>query len=141
MAEPPKAFYDALRFIYPQWLPEAVDTNYRSLTPALFKKHFDQLSRKYGFTIRPSQPMLTELAYYLLSDTSKTNDVIGFLEMLKEDYPPDFKLYDTLGDCFARKGDTENAISNYRAALVLDPQSRQTQEKLKALNTPRKKAL
>ena len=48
-------------------------------------------------------------------------------------YPQDYNSYDSLGDAYAKKGDKQKAIDNYRMSLKLNPGFKESKTKLDAL--------
>jgi tetratricopeptide (TPR) repeat protein len=127
-AEPVKAEYDGLRFIFSNWKPAATDT-----TAALIKKHYEAFPAEYGFNILPPEAFVNTQAYILMNEPGKINDAIELLEMNVANYPASYNVYDSLGDGYAKKGDKEKAIANYKKALELNPASAETKTKLQAL--------
>jgi cytochrome c-type biogenesis protein CcmH/NrfG len=49
-------------------------------------------------------------------------------------YPQTFNVYDSLGEAYMIKGETELAIKNYARSLELNPGNTNAGEKLKKLN-------
>ncbi|HZY39414.1 MAG TPA: alpha/beta hydrolase-fold protein, partial [Mucilaginibacter sp.] len=128
-SQPPKAFFDGIRFIYPDWGIAITDT-----TLALVKAHYRRLSERYGYTIDPPATYLNDWAYSLMGDFGKTDPAIEIFRYNVEQHPGKWEYYDSLGDGYAAKGDKQQAISSYRKAISLDPKnSGETQNKLKAL--------
>ena len=129
-SEPVKAEYDALRFIFSQsWQPSLADT-----TAALIKKFYSQLSEEYGYTILPPENIINNMGYTVLSDPSRISEALELFKFNVENYPESFNVYDSIGDAYAQKGDTQNAISNYKKALQINPDSKETIKKLKEIN-------
>jgi predicted alpha/beta superfamily hydrolase len=128
-SQPPKAFFDAVRFIYPHWDISLTDT-----TLALVKAHYRRLSERYGYDIPPPSSYLNDWAYSLMGDFGLTDRAIEIFRYNVEQHPGVWGLYDSLGDGYATKGDKQQAMSSYRKAIALDSvNSTETQNKLKAL--------
>lgn len=65
---------------------------------------------------------LNKLGFELL-DLNRVNDAIEIFKLNAEEYPASFNVYDSLGEAYARKGDKEQAISNYKRSLELYPEN------------------
>ncbi|MCB0532937.1 MAG: tetratricopeptide repeat protein [Lewinellaceae bacterium] len=63
----------------------------------------------------------------------KTDDAIAIFQMNVELNPKSWNAYDSLGDAYAAKGDTENAKASYQKALELNPNFTASKEKLEKL--------
>ena len=48
-------------------------------------------------------------------------------------YPSSFNTYDSLGEAYMKKGETERAIANYRRSLELNPDNQNAVDRLRAL--------
>ena len=132
-SEPVKALYDGIRFIYPDWLPEAMDTNYLSVTAGILRIHFQQLSAKFGYVILPPEAALNELAYYQLSDPLRINEAMDLFQMNVQNFPFSYKALEGLGDAYTKKGDREKAVAAYRKSLALNPKNVSAGKKLMVL--------
>jgi CubicO group peptidase (beta-lactamase class C family) len=65
---------------------------------------------------------LNKLGFELL-DLNRVNDAIEIFKLNVAEYPASFNVYDSLGEAYARKGDKELAISNYKRSLDLYPEN------------------
>jgi C-terminal processing protease CtpA/Prc len=63
---------------------------------------------------------INALGYRMLGD-DRVDDAVGVFELYVELMPDDFNAYDSLGEAFMIRGDTELAIANYERSLELDP--------------------
>jgi tetratricopeptide (TPR) repeat protein len=128
------AEYDALHFIFSSdKLPafeHLLDSSFDAI--GAIREHFDKASKQMGYTVLPPEPFVNQLGYAFLQnkrfDKAKT-----FFEMNVTNYPDSFNVYDSMGDCYAAKGDNQKAIEFYSKALSLRdyPETRQKMEKLK----------
>ncbi len=75
---------------------------------------------------------MNQLGYDLLS-ARRIKDAIEIFKQNVEDYPKSSNVYDSLGDAYARDGQTELAVKNYQRALELDPQKDSAKDALKKL--------
>jgi len=64
---------------------------------------------------------------YLLMGEGKVDSAITVFRKNTRDYPKSWNTYDSLGEAYARKGDTKRAVENYTQALhmVQDPTQKQ----------------
>ncbi len=85
-----------------------------SLNPAIHEKHFNSMG------------------YKELRDNNFTN-AINYFKINVALYPQSSNVYDSLGDAYKKKGDTVQAISNYKKSLELDSSNKRIKRKLKKL--------
>ena len=126
--EPVKAEYDGLKFVFSGWQLPPTDT-----TTVMVKDFYAQLSAKIGYTLLPSENTVNDLGYALMSKPKEVDEAIAMLTMNVVNYPASSNAYDSLGDAYAKKGDTAKTIANYKKALQLKPGAVETAQKLKAM--------
>jgi tetratricopeptide (TPR) repeat protein len=63
---------------------------------------------------------INALGYRMLAD-ERFVDAVGVFELYVELLPQDFNAYDSLGEAFMMRGDTEQAIASYERSLELNP--------------------
>ena len=85
-----------------------------SLNPAIHEKHFNSMG------------------YKELRDNNFTN-AINYFKINVALYPQSSNVYDSLGDAYKKKGDTIQAINNYKKSLELDSSNKRIKRKLKKL--------
>jgi CubicO group peptidase (beta-lactamase class C family) len=68
-----------------------------------------------------SESDLNLLGYFLLYDDKKVDDAIKIFELNTKAFPTSSNTFDSLGEAYLQKGDSELAKLNYRRALELDP--------------------
>ena len=77
---------------------------------------------------------VTYIAYELLNKKPFDADAVkAVLEVAKEQHPNSSIVYSRWGDYYIKLLDKENAVVNYKQALVLDPSNEQTKDNLKQL--------
>ena len=116
--------------IFPDWrLPPA------SAAAGLdgIRKHYDGLTAKYGYEIRPVYFVVNMIGADFLErgETDEAIRILRYAVSLNPDLP---FAYGSLGKCYSRKGMIAEAIRNYEKALQLapdDPEAREALEKLK----------
>jgi len=124
-SEPIKALYDGLRFIYPQWYHTPKDT-----TATLVKKHYDQLSADYGYSIVPWEDAINRLGKRMMANPKKIEAAIDIYRLNTVYYPSSYKAYDFIGDAYLKKGDKAKAIASFQKALALAPEREEIKVKL-----------
>jgi len=85
-----------------------------SLAPAIQEKHFNSKG------------------YKELRNNNFTN-AISYFKVNIALYPESANVYDSLGDAYKKKGDTLQAINNYKKSLELDSSNSRVKRKLKKL--------
>jgi CubicO group peptidase (beta-lactamase class C family) len=84
-----------------------------------------------------SEEQMNRVGYNLLS-LGRVDDAVEVFKLNVEDYPQSANTYDSLGEAYMVRGDTELAILNYRKSLELDPKNTNGAEMLKKLEEGRK---
>lgn len=131
ISEPVKAFYDGIRFVYPDWYPPQTN-NATPLSYSYFEKYYDSLSKQYGYTIKPPEDAINNYGYNLLQ-LKKIDDALVFFKKNIENYPGSYNTYDSYGEALMIKGDKVNSIINYKKSLELNPKNDNAKAKLKML--------
>lgn len=75
---------------------------------------------------------LNELGYRLLRK-DRNADAIAIFQLNVEEYPKSGNVYDSLGEAYAKDGQKEKAVANYRKAVELDPKNENAAAKVKEL--------
>jgi tetratricopeptide (TPR) repeat protein len=86
------------------------------------------LSGRYDF----SEATINDLAQQL-GASGKTSDALALLQMNQEFYPGSGQIDFAMGELHRQRGEREQAIVSYRAALVKQPQNRQARARLTEL--------
>ena len=85
-------------------------------------------SSDYNFDERA----LNQLGYMLL-EKGRNSDAIAIFKLNVEEYPKSGNVYDSLAEAYAKDGQKQQAIENYRKAVELDPKNQDAVDKLKEL--------
>lgn len=134
ISEPVKAFYDGIRFIYPNWqLPYNSSAFRKTMNSKIIKDHFSELSKIYHYKVIPLHDELIMIGRFLRNDPDRISDAIELLQWNGENYPNSAVNWITLGDTYLKAKDEKNALLMYRKALVLDPGNAGISEKIKLL--------
>jgi CubicO group peptidase (beta-lactamase class C family) len=75
---------------------------------------------------------LNQLGYMLLQK-GRNADAIAIFNLNIEEYPKSGNVYDSLAEAYAKDGQKQKAIDNYRKSLELDPKNQNAADKLKDL--------
>jgi hypothetical protein len=79
-----------------------------------------------------SENALTAMAVPLIN-ADKPDDAIAWLQLNAEFYPKSSATYTALGQAYAKKSDTPNAIKSFEKALELDPNNQNAKRQLDQL--------
>ncbi|SHM05783.1 alpha/beta hydrolase-fold protein [Mucilaginibacter sp. OK098] len=131
MTEPVKAYYDALRFIYGQW--DLTSQEFEQASSVIIMKHYQQLSKRYGYTVLPNEVNINNWASDLMKNPETLNNAISLFEMNAVNYPSSPKAFTSLGDAYIKKHEQQKAIASYKKALMLNPEYENVKGKLKSL--------
>jgi photosynthetic reaction center cytochrome c subunit/tetratricopeptide repeat protein len=118
----------------PKLLPDVLtDTATKSGTPAAVQQYRDLRAKYYGGQSYDfSEGGLVAMATPLIN-ANKIDDAITWLQLNAEFYPKSSATYAALGQAYARKDDTANAIKSYEKAVELDPNNQLAKRQLEQL--------
>ena len=134
ISEPVKAFYDGIRFIYPNWhLPYNSSAFKKTMSSKIIIDHYSQLSQSYGYNVIPPHDDIIQIGRFLRNDPNRIKDAIELLQMNAVNYPASAIVQETLGDTYLKSGDTKNALLYFQKALQSDPSNKNVQQKLKSI--------
>lgn len=111
---PHQGIYNGLLFIFSDW----------KLDPDLFvekgigylDKHFKKLSKKYGYTIQPSEFLINNFGYYFVHRGKFETSLELFRENVRR-FPKSANVYDSLGEVCEILYMFEDAEENYQKAV------------------------
>jgi len=88
---------------------------------------------------RMEEEELNVLGYQLLW-AGRAEDAAAVLKLNMEEYPNSANAYDSYGDALVAKGDTANALLNFRKAFAMDATMTATKEKIEGIEagTPKR---
>lgn len=118
----------------PKLLPDLLtETATKSGGPAAIQQYRDLRTKYYGSQSYDfSEPALVAMATPLIN-ANKADDAIALLQLNAEFYPKSSATYAALGQAYARKNDTANAIKSYEKAIELDPNNQNAKRQLEQL--------
>jgi Tfp pilus assembly protein PilF len=79
-----------------------------------------------------NEEALNQLGYRLLQE-NRNADAIAIFKLNVEEYPKSDNVYDSLAEAYAKDGQKQLAIDNYRKSLELDPKNQHAIDQLKEL--------
>ena len=89
-----------------------------------------RLTNPQGFNF--DERALNQLGSMLL-EKGRNADAIAIFKLNVEEYPKSGNVYDSLAEAYAKDGQKQQAITNYRKVLELDPKNQNAANKLKEL--------
>lgn len=135
ISEPVKAFYDGIRFVYPDWhLPYNSSAFKKILNSTVVKEQYAKLSKLYAYNVIPPHDEMILVSRFLRNNPDKLKDAIELLHMNAENYPFSVINWETLGDTFLKAGDNKGALNAFQKAIILDKNNEAIQKKIKDLS-------
>jgi tetratricopeptide (TPR) repeat protein len=86
-------------------------------------------------TFPPLEATVNLRAYQLLQG-GRTDDALALFQVAVEFFPNSWNAYDSLGEAYAAKGQTESAVRAYKKSMELNPANDNGREALKRLEGP-----
>ena len=123
-----KAYYDALRYIYPEWTVAEGDTS-----AALIKKHYHAMALRLGYDVQPPLSVVSDLGNVFLRDPKKTDDALEMFQLNVSNFPHTASVYQDLGEAYAKIGKLPEAIAAFKTAQDLSPNDEAIAHRLKEL--------
>jgi tetratricopeptide (TPR) repeat protein len=118
----------------PKLLPDVLgETTTKSGAAAAVQQYRDLRTKYYGGQSYDfSEGALVATATPLIN-ANKPDEAIAWLQLNAEFYPKSSSTYAALGQAYAKKADTPNAIKNYEKAVELDPNNQNAKRQLDQL--------
>jgi predicted alpha/beta superfamily hydrolase len=130
-SEPVKAFYDGIRFVYPDWfLPYNSAAFKKSMRSSTILAHYEELSKLYGYKVLPPHGDMNQLARFMSRDPQRVTDAIELLQVNATNYPRSAAVQEIMGDIYLKQDNTQEAKAAYQKALVLDPDNEALKRKI-----------
>jgi CubicO group peptidase (beta-lactamase class C family) len=70
---------------------------------------------------------------YMLLEKGRNADAIAIFKLNVQEYPKSGNVYDSLAEAYAKDGQKQQAIANYRKSVELDPKNQNAANRLKEL--------
>lgn len=114
--------YDGLRFIFDYYRMKFTQADLTDTTAAIvakYKKHYEIVSKEFGYKVSPPELFINSFGYQALA-TKQYSKAAALFEMNIENYPKSGNVYDSYGDYFSARKDTTNAVLYYQKALAIN---------------------
>jgi len=123
---PFNAEYDGLRFIFknnrfPRNQPYNQYFNKQYSAAQLRKmidEHYGLISKEMGYTVHPPEAEINGIGYAFLQQKDYEKAAM-FFQVNIDNYPKNFNVYDSMGDCFLARNDKANAEKYFKKALSI----------------------
>lgn len=123
-----KAYYDGMRYLYPEWDVAESDTS-----AALIKQHYQAMDVRLGYDVEPPLGMVSDWGARFLRQPGKAADALEVYQLNVKNFPSSASVYQDLGEAYAQKGNMQEAIAAYKKAVELAPNDSQIAQRLKEL--------
>jgi len=124
------SLYEGFKFIYSSWkLPDAA----YSRDIETVKKHYENLSKKYGYAVKIPENVLNRLGNTLLRQKSYEK-AIKALEYRLTHYSENANTYQGLGEAYSSTGEKEQAVKYLIKSLEMNIENESVVKKLNELN-------
>jgi predicted alpha/beta superfamily hydrolase len=124
-----RSIYDGLESFFEQW---ELREDLSIVGMSGLQRHYKELSDRYGYPINSPEGIVNALGYQSLGG-GRLDEAIAIFKWNVQHYPNSSNVYDSLGEAYAKKGDTKLAIENYEKSIALDPNNTTAIETLKKL--------
>ncbi|MFX0096484.1 MAG: alpha/beta hydrolase-fold protein [Candidatus Hodarchaeota archaeon] len=127
---PLSTVYNGLTFVFPEW---AIPTE-RAAEMGLegIQRYYEDLSEKYGFTIKPPASVLLDTAYDWFMN-EKLDQAQFMSEYITSNFPQVVSAHHLLGLIYQKKNNNQAAIKCYRRVLEIDPEEPRALKRLEEL--------
>src|SRR6187397_2960679 len=126
--------YDGLRFIFSWYRFTFTRADFMEPGTEIvtrMKKHYQTVSKEFGFKVSPPEMQINGLGYNALS-LKQYPKAAALFEMNIENYPQSGNVYDSYADVLIVQKDTVKAKANYKKAYAIT-KSEETKHKLDQL--------
>ncbi len=109
----PPSIASGLELLYPSWRFPA-----RDIVGGIqaIQRHYNDLSKRYGYEITPSEDVVNNIGYMLL-ERGYLSRAVAVFKYNTELYPNSPNVYDSLGECYLKIEQYELAQTNFEIAI------------------------
>ncbi len=120
------AEYDGLRYLF-RWhnfkgLNQIINSASEMTAEELLelpKTHFEEVSKRLGFEVLPTEMLINGIGYFLL-DEKMPEKASVFFDLNVKNYPNSSNVYDSRGDCYLVQKDSVKALEYIKKALEIE---------------------
>jgi predicted alpha/beta superfamily hydrolase len=107
--------FHAFRSLYPNW-----ELPWRSFESGLtkIKEHYDMLTSRYGYQIKPFQYQVNDAGYFQLLNKGNVEEAVKLFEFNVKNFPECANCYDSLADGYEKQGKLKEALALLDKALT-----------------------
>ena len=120
------SLYQGLLHIFEGYKPSLADILEQ---PSALNTHFQRVSQRLGFVLSPPGPFVNQMGYDLLLE----DKAIELFTLNVSNNPVSYNVYDSLGEAYQVKGETDLAIQNYERSLELNPANENARDRLEVM--------
>ena len=117
---PHRSTYYGLEAIFKGWYAADMAELYALGGVPGIEKHYDRMSEKLGKQFKVTEGEWNALGYDLMAHDN-FDKAIEVFQTNVERFPHSYNAYDSLGEAYKRKGDTDNAIKYYKKSVSIHP--------------------
>jgi predicted alpha/beta superfamily hydrolase len=111
-----RTHYEGLRTIFKDFQPPTDADGLIAPDWAAVQKHFEGVSRRYGYRVRVPEAMTNALGYQKLAQ-NRFDEAVAIFRANVEQYPHSANVYDSLGEAYEKSGRAELARAQYALAV------------------------
>jgi len=96
---------------------------------------YEAISKRLSFSFLPPERLVNRMGYRILNSRSETERVnaLDFFLLNTRNYPSSYNAFDSLAEAYARLGNKDEAIKNYRKSLGLNPGNSNAERQIQKL--------
>lgn len=117
---PHLSIYKGLESIFDDWKLSKEEFNSGL---AAIDKHYQQITKKYGFEVSTPELTINALGYYYINQKDLKEAIKVFIENVKR-FPNSANVYDSLGEAYETDGQLSESEKNYSKAVELSRKSK-----------------
>jgi predicted alpha/beta superfamily hydrolase len=116
---PHRSTYHGLEELFRPW---RIDRSQDLSDMATYERHYEKLSKTYGYEIRIPEETLNQLGYRMLGQ-ERIDAALAAFERNAALHPNSANAYDSLGDAYDAAGRPEDALRSYETAVRIARQT------------------
>ena len=97
-----RTLLDGLSYVFQTEPPDAGKAP-SEISYGLFEKYYEELSKIYGYKMKPPEGKMNSYGYRLLNDLNDIDKALEFFKKNVENYPQSANVYDSYGEALLKK--------------------------------------